>query len=305
MATLDQVIGQMIAADMPPLPPGHPIADGRFRRYGPKNKAWYKLFEFLARNGRRYIVGSFGRWAGNDPGAFKVEQSFEGMHADEVERFRRSQAELEAKAEAARRDKAERAANRAKQQYEAARASGSSPYLERKGFAPAEKGALPAGLRVFADGTLAVPMIRYDVTEEQLADVEYKGPRKLCGLQKIAPDGSKLFNKGMAKEGCAFRLGAKPKDGEPILICEGARDRALDPRMATGRRAACSSRSTPATSSRREDPAQALSAVAVPVLRRRRCVPRGAAEQAPAGRVRRRMRSSRSRTGARRQGSPR
>jgi hypothetical protein len=133
-------------------------------------KCWYKLFEFLARNGRRYIVGSFGRWAGNDPGAFKVEQSFEGMHADEVERFRRSQAELEAKAEAARRDKAERAANRAKQQYEAARASGSSPYLERKGFAPAEKGALPAGLRVFADGTLLVPMMRYDVTEEQLAD---------------------------------------------------------------------------------------------------------------------------------------
>jgi putative DNA primase/helicase len=64
-------------------------------------------------------------------------------------------------------------------------------------------------------------MIRYDITEEQEAAPGYTGPRRLLGLQKIAPDGSKLFNKGMSKEGAMCRLGNAPKRGDLILAVEG------------------------------------------------------------------------------------
>jgi putative DNA primase/helicase len=228
MATLDQVISQMIAADMPPLPPGHPVPDGRWHRYGPKKKAWYRLFEYPGRNGKRYISGAFGYFRGADPGTFKVQSDWRGMEPAELERIKRSQAQIEADEQAKCEKRAVDAANRARAQYDAASPSGESPYLKRKGVEP------DAGLRFAPDGTLLVPMVRYDVGEEQLKDPGYHGPRRLCGLQKIAPDGAKLFNKGMWKEGCACRLGPEPKEGDPILIAEGVAT-ALSIRQAVGR----------------------------------------------------------------------
>jgi putative DNA primase/helicase len=218
VATLDQAVNQMMSADMPPLPSGHPIADGKFHRYGPKKKAWYRLFEYLARNGRRYIHGSFGIWRGADSGSLKIESDGAGMDPAELERLQRSQRELAAREAQKRAERARFAGNRAKQQWDAARAAGPEagcPYLVKKGVDP-EK-----GLRFLNDGTLYVPMVRYDVTEEQEQDPAYTGPRRLVGLQKIAPDGAKLFNKGMAKDGAACRLGKTPRDGNLIIIVEG------------------------------------------------------------------------------------
>lgn len=228
MATLDQVISQMVAADMPPLPPGHPVADGKWHRYGPKRKAWYRLFEYAARNGKRYISGSFGFFRGADPGTFKVESDFRGIDPAELERIKRSQTKLAEDEEAKRAERASFASNRARGQYEAASTTGESAYLKRKGVEPEPP------LRFFADGTLLVPMVRYDVGEEQHKDPDYRGPKRLGGLQKIGPDGTKLYNKGMAKEGCACRLGVAPKDGELVLIAEGAAT-ALSIRQAIGR----------------------------------------------------------------------
>ena len=228
MATLDQVVSQMMAADMPPLPAGHPIPDGKFHRFGKKSKAWYKLHEFVGRTGRRYISGTFGIWRGNDAGAIKVDTDYEGMDAVEAERLKRSQAELEQREEAKRAERARFAANRARDQYHNGRATGESPYLQRKGVEPDK------GLRFAADGTLLVPMVRYDVTEEQEKSAEEDAPRRLVGLQKIAPDGVKLFNKGMMKVGSACRLGRSPKDGDLLIIVEGVAT-GLSIRQATGR----------------------------------------------------------------------
>lgn len=219
MTTLDQAIGQMAAAGLPPLPSGHPVTDGRIHRFGPRRKAWYVLHEYLARNGQRFIFGAFGIWQGAENNAIKVEADLGTIDADERQRLQRAQAAQEHR-EREKRDKLTRfAAGRALQQWNTARADGWSPYLERKGF---QRGAKSAkGLRYFNDGTLVVPMVRYDVAEERERDPQYTGPRRLAGLQKIAPDGTKLFNRGMAKIGVACRLGAKPKDGETILIGEG------------------------------------------------------------------------------------
>jgi putative DNA primase/helicase len=216
MATLDQAIAQMVAAGMPPFPDGGPRLSGRIVRYGKRSRAWYVLHEYQARNGKRYVHGAFGIWGQFD--AVKIESDYQGMDPEEAERLRRAQAGREADEQRKRAERARFAANRAKQQWDAARASlpdGGCPYLTKKGVAT-EK-----GLRFFKDGTLLVPMVRYDVTEAMEQDASPEAPRRLAGVQKIAPDGEKRFNKGMAKAGTACRLGKAPRDGQPILLCEG------------------------------------------------------------------------------------
>lgn len=223
MATLDQAIQQMLACGMPEFPPGHPrLNTGKIVRYGPKLKAWYRLFEYKARNNRYYIAGAFGIWQGNDSGKIKIESDFAGMEIDERERLQRSQAELERREQAKIKDRANFAARRAQAQWDAARSSGECAYLVRKGLMPEGGKDLPEkGLRVMSDGTLLVPMVRYDVTEAQADDPLYTGPRRLAGLQKIAPDGSKRFNKGMAKMSTACRIGRKAVDGRLLIVGEG------------------------------------------------------------------------------------
>lgn len=227
MATLDDVIHQMLAAGMPPLPQDFPRL-GKFIRFGPKKQAWYKLREYSTKTGVRLYAGSFGEWRGNDQGTIKIEFNRDDIDQAELEPIRRRHAEAEAEEEARRKERAGFAANRAMQQWQAGRATGESPYLKRKGVEP-EK-----GLRFTTDGVLLVPMIRYDAPEQPESTDPGPVQRRLVGLQKIQPDGSKLFNKGMEKTGAACRLGKAPKDGQPILVTEGVAT-ALSIRMATGR----------------------------------------------------------------------
>lgn len=223
MTTLDQAIAQMRAEGMPDFPSGHPrLNTDRIVRYGPKGKAWYRLWEFTSRNNKTFISGAFGVWGGagplGEPGGIKIQSNYEGM--DSMERARIEQAQRDqAKAEQEKRvGRSKSAALRARAQWEGARKSppaGIGTYLQRKGVEHIK------GLRYFPDGTVIVPMIRYDVTEDKEQDPEYTGPRRLCGLQKIAPDGSKRFNSGMFKEGAACRLGPAPSRGCLIMIVEG------------------------------------------------------------------------------------
>lgn len=220
MATLDQALAQMQAADMPPLPQGHPVIDGRIHRFGGREKkCWYVLHEFAARNGRRYIVGAFGRWQGTDNGKIPIKADFTGIEPDELQRLQRSQVASEEKEREKRARVARFAAGRAYEQWRAGRArlgeGETVPYLQKKRL------QWENGLRMFSDGTLIVPMVRYDVTEAQDEDPAYTGPRRLAGLQKIKPDGFKLFNKGMDPVGVACRFGRKPKDGDLMLVGEG------------------------------------------------------------------------------------
>lgn len=219
MTTLDEAIAQMRANGMPDFPSGLPrVNTSGIVRYGPKKRAWYRLHEFMGRNGRGYIAGAYGIWGALDP--TKIEADWSGM--DEAERLRieRLQADREKKEREKRERLADFAARRGRMQYRAALDVGPCPYLERKGV------LRDAKLKVMPDGTLLVPVARYDVD-----------PPKLVGLQKIAPDGTKRFNKGMAKAGAACRLGAKPKDGDTVIIVEGVATglsarQAIDKRLA-------------------------------------------------------------------------
>ena len=217
MTTLADAVSQMLAAGMPDFPPGHPVVNaGRITRYGPKKKAWYRLYEFRANNGQFVVGGDYGSW-GEIPSS-KIEIDWKGIAQEDRERLQRERAETEVREQAKRAERARFASGRARSQWDNARTAKPAnveTYLDRKGVEHVK------GLRYFADGTVLVPMIRYDITEAQESAEGYAGPRRLVGLQKIAPDGAKLFNKGMAKDGAACRLGNAPKAGELILIAEG------------------------------------------------------------------------------------
>ncbi|WP_454731857.1 MULTISPECIES: VapE domain-containing protein [Cupriavidus] len=201
MATLDQIVQQLAQAGMPALPEGHPVADGKVKRYGPGKKAWYVLHEALLASGAVQYFGSFGEWQGLDNGAQKFQAEGGKLSAAERADMLQRQRQLEVQEEERRTLEAQRAAGRATEQWRRAAATGESEYLARKQLTP-------EWVRFDPDGTIYVPVIRYDTAQ-------------LVGLQKIAPDGSKRFNKGMAKKGAACRLGKPGETDRIALIGEG------------------------------------------------------------------------------------
>lgn len=199
MADRDSVLQQMRAAGLPDLPPDHPKLDGRFHRFGKKKKAWYHLREVTLRSGRTVITGSFGIWQGDEPNAIKVADDGVSISAEERAEIERRRQEQEAAEQEKRALLAHNAANRAKMQWQAGSADSTSPYMERKQV-------MQEGVRVAEDGTLLIPMKRYS-----------RAGTVLLGLQKVKPDGTKIFNKGMDKVGAACLLG-KLSDETPLLM---------------------------------------------------------------------------------------
>jgi putative DNA primase/helicase len=121
---------------------------------------------------------------------------------DALQARRQAQAEADAQARAAA--AAQAAMTAAELWSSAAREPlGPVPYLQRKAV-QAE------GCRYLRDGSIVIPLIRYDLPRDQA----------LKALQVIRPDGTKRFTKGMEKPGCCLRLGHVVV-GEPLLICEG------------------------------------------------------------------------------------
>ncbi|AJX15015.1 VapE domain-containing protein [Burkholderia ubonensis] len=213
MSSLDQIRAQLAAADHP-LPAGHPIADGKHHRYGPRKKYWYQLREVVSKGAVIGYSGTFGHFSGDDPGTERFRWDGAPLSDEELAETRRRQEAIER--EQAERDarQAKLAANRAHDQWGRADEHGSSAYLDRKKITP-------EGVRFDEDGTMFVPMYQYGDDEPHLV-----------GLQKITPDGAKRFNKGMQKKGAAYLLGDVAADDRMVLVAEGyATGRSI--RMAT------------------------------------------------------------------------
>lgn len=202
MTTLDQAVDQMRANGMPEFPGGLPrVNTPRIIRYGPKNKAWYRLHEFIGRTGKRFIAGAYGIWGALDP--TKIEADWTGMDEADRARIEREQLALEKRERDKRERLAKAAALRGRQQYRHALDVGPCAYLDRKGV------KLQRPLKVKEDGTLVVPMYRFEGEQ-----------RELVGVQKIGPDGVKKFNKGMNQIGAACLFGRLNAE-LPIYIAEG------------------------------------------------------------------------------------
>ncbi len=169
--------------------------------FGTKGKYWYKLHTFRPQTGGELIRGSFGKY-GSDK-AERIEIDWKPINEEERKRLADERASLRAAADAARREEANLAAMNATELWRSAAREGKSDYLRKKGVAG-------EACRFLRDGSLVVPLLRYDWPRDQA----------LRAVQRIKPDGSKLFTKGFSKHGCAVRLG-EAEYGYVVLICEG------------------------------------------------------------------------------------
>jgi predicted P-loop ATPase/phage/plasmid primase-like uncharacterized protein len=211
---LDQIVQQLVAAGHPKLPDGHPIADGKPHRYGPKRKHWYSLHEVVKAGQVVGFIGAYGCWSGDDNGAQSFAWQGGSISAEDMAATKARQAAMERDEAQKRAHAAKLAANRARDQWQKAHSDGTSAYLDRKQITP-------EGVRFDDEGTTLVPMFRYADTIQ------------LVGLQKIAPDGAKRFNKNMEKKGAAYLLGDIGADDKVAMLAEGyATGRSV--RMATG-----------------------------------------------------------------------
>jgi putative DNA primase/helicase len=209
-----QVIAQMLAAglDAPPLPLN---VEGRRTYFGPKKKQWYRLSRFRTRAGTDVVVGAFGNYKTGE--RHKVEIDWRGISEEEAADLKARREQQAAAAKAQRAAESARAAMTAAELWHEGSKTGRSAYLERKGV-QAE------ACRFLHDGSILVPLLRYDLPRDQA----------LRAVQRIWPDGTKRFTAGFEKPRCALRLGLVTV-GDPVLVCEGYAT-GLTLRMAVGQR---------------------------------------------------------------------
>lgn len=208
------VVHQMISAglDQPDMPLD---LTGRVRRFGPKKAHWYKLREVRTSGGLFVVVGSFGNHKGQQ--RWKVDVNWAGIgEAERAQLMAQREAQRKAEAEQRARESARAAMTAAELWHEGA-PIGRSGYLERKGVQG-------EACRYMADGSILVPLLRYDMPREQA----------LRAVQRIWPDGVKRFTRGFEKPRCSVRLGMVGV-GDPVLVCEGYAT-GLTLRMAVERR---------------------------------------------------------------------
>lgn len=168
---------------------------------GKGGKWWYWLRTFRPDAGGAYIVGRFGSYKSGD--STKVQIDWKPLGDAERARLKAERDAAQVRADAARAAEAELAALGASDLWRRAAKAGQSRYLERKGV-------VGEACRFLPDGSLVVPLLRYDLPRDQA----------LRAVQRIFPDGSKRFTKGFAKSGCAVRLG-DVVPGRVVLVCEG------------------------------------------------------------------------------------
>lgn len=171
------------------------------RGCGKKGKWWYWLRTFRPDAGGCYVVGRFGSYKSGT--SEKVEIDWRPLADAERLRMSAERAAAKLQADAQRQQEAELAALGAVDLWLHARKYGDSAYLTRKGVNG-------EACRYLPDGSIVIPLLRYDLPREQA----------LRGVQRIFGDGAKRFTKGFAKTGCALRLG-DVLPGRIILVCEG------------------------------------------------------------------------------------
>lgn len=207
MTPSEQVVQQMLAEDMPPLPAGHPRLDGKVHRFGPQKKGWYVAREIVLKSGKVVLSGAFGFFQGENRNTIKFKMDGERMSDVDRAEYVRKQREQEKKEQEEREREIELAANRAKGQWrESCDVSIGQlhPYLVKKCVSP-------YGLRVNERGQLLIPMW----SEGGIG-------ARLMGCQKIDASGVKTYNKGMDKIGVGFAYGFDGVAAVPVIaIGEG------------------------------------------------------------------------------------
>lgn len=179
------------------------IPSKRQKTCGRGGKWWYWLQKFEPKAGGEYVVGTFGSYKTGE--RLKVEVNWEPLKEADRARLEAERKAAEARAAVIRREEADLAACSAAELWHRASPKGTSAYLDRKGV-------VGEACRYLPDGSILVPLLRYDYAREHA----------LRACQRILPDGNKRFTKGLAKAGCCVRLGNAVDDSTRlVMVCEG------------------------------------------------------------------------------------
>lgn len=178
------------------------IDSGRTHTCGKGGKYWYKFYNNRAKTGvGEFITGSYGKY-GSDQRQ-KIAVDWQPMTDEEKQRQSAERAAKKLAADKARQAEAELAALDAAGLWRRGAKEGTSAYLVRKGV-------VGEACRYLPDGSLLVPLLRYDLPREQA----------LRAVQRIYADGTKRFTPGFLKAACSVRLG-EVQPGCIVLVCEG------------------------------------------------------------------------------------
>lgn len=184
---------------------------GRIRRCrtedgGREKRGWYSLHELRLDDGRDVIVGSFGMWTGTANNTQKVELKKLPISTEQMAAIRVRQAEDRKRADRARAEQAERAAEQARKAWAKCTESGDCDYLARKGVQA-------HGVRFSDSGAMAIPLLDAAGRIHGLQIIRGKN-RKSGELEK------QYWPTGVATKGHFHMLGM-PGTGRVILVAEG------------------------------------------------------------------------------------
>lgn len=176
-------------------PPHTSIDNSSFLRFGPKLAHW------MINKGD---YGAAGDWRGELP---RVRWHVSGRENITIQEKEKLRLETKAAFEAYQNDNRAReqeAAELALDVWKNASEAGTSPYLERK--------QVPAiGIRFSKDSKTGKPFIAIPLLDDE---------NRLCSIQKIYADGTKLFLKGGRKHGCFYTIG-NISSSHTVYFCEG------------------------------------------------------------------------------------
>jgi putative DNA primase/helicase len=173
-----------------------------------ERRGWYMLHELRLDDGDTVLVGSFGRWQGNENNAQKVELGkLRKLTDDQRAALKKRMLEDRKRVDAYRAAEAATAARRAKNVWDKLLPVGTCQYLEAKGVQA-------HGLRFSESGCAYVPML--------------DAAGNLHGLQILLPKGHKrvaatgrnkdFWPAGLAKKGHWFQIGSVV---DLVLVAEG------------------------------------------------------------------------------------
>lgn len=208
------VVHQMEQFGVEFLPKNLPLVIDAPKRKGcgKGGKWWYWLRTFRPDSGGSYIVGRFGSYKTGD--SEKVDVDWKPLAAADSARLVAERQAAVVAAQVVRAQDADLAAMGAMDLWRHAAKTGTSEYLVRKGV-------VGEACRYLPDGSIVVPLLRYDLPREHaLRGVQriFPGPRFHSGTGDPLPQ--KTFTKGFDKPGCAVRLG-EVVPGRVVLVCEG------------------------------------------------------------------------------------
>ncbi len=175
----------------------NPIFDGDFHRFNrlKKNSGWYVAHMIKTDSGKNYPVVICGDWVSGEKFKFHQDATSEKESKD----FRAAIEKAMQQEGIRRKEKQDFAIALAAEEWNLAENGRLAPYMQKKGFES------NFGCRVMRDGTLLIPMFAEGT---------------MYGLERIYPNGKKLFLSGQRFKGCHFTIGNVSAQN-PAYICEG------------------------------------------------------------------------------------